>query len=145
VKDLSLLGRDLSKMIMVDNVAENFQLQKNNGIFIKTWFNDGSDTFLYDLKVLLVEIGKKTGADVRNALLAFRDSMTRLIALGESPINPRDAFTQVAHEMKFENDPSPIKSPRGEEVQNHNGWPKGKDILHEDFSEFPSSPEKSTI
>lgn len=49
VKDLSRLGRDLKKMIIVDNVAENFQLQPDNGIFIKSWFEDKSDTALPEL------------------------------------------------------------------------------------------------
>lgn len=37
VKDLSRIGRDLSKTLIVDNIAENYQIQPNNGIFIKTW------------------------------------------------------------------------------------------------------------
>lgn len=43
VKDLSRLGRDLSKTLIVDNIAENFQLQPNNGIFISTWISDPDD------------------------------------------------------------------------------------------------------
>lgn len=74
VKDLSRVGRDLSKMIIVDNVAENFQLQPDNGIFIKSWFDDTSDTALSELAPLLSEIVKKK-ADVREALRTFRDQM----------------------------------------------------------------------
>lgn len=40
VKDLSRIGRDLNRTIIVDNLAENFQLQPENGIFIKSWFTD---------------------------------------------------------------------------------------------------------
>jgi len=40
IKDLSKLGRDLSKTIIVDNIAENFVLQKDSGIFISTWYDD---------------------------------------------------------------------------------------------------------
>lgn len=53
VKDLSRIGRDLSKTIIVDNVAENFSLQPDNGIFIKSWFEDPSDTALLELAPLL--------------------------------------------------------------------------------------------
>ena len=56
VKDLSKIGRDLSKVIIVDNVAENFQLQPDNGIFIKSWFDDKHDTALAELAPLLKEI-----------------------------------------------------------------------------------------
>ena len=59
VKDLSKLGRDISKAIIVDNVAENFQLQPDNGIFIKSWFEDTKDTALSELAPLLKEIAVK--------------------------------------------------------------------------------------
>lgn len=44
MKDLGKIGRDLKKTIIVDNVAENFSLQLDNGIFIKTWYNDMNDS-----------------------------------------------------------------------------------------------------
>jgi CTD small phosphatase-like protein 2 len=53
VKDLSRIGRDLSKMIIVDNVPENFQNQPDNGIFIKSWYSDPTDTALSELAPLL--------------------------------------------------------------------------------------------
>ena len=56
VKDLSRIGRDISRMIIVDNIAENFQLQPENGIFIKSWFTDDRDTALFELAPLLVAI-----------------------------------------------------------------------------------------
>ncbi len=91
VKDLSRLGRDLSKMIIVDNVAENFQLQPDNGIFIKSWFDDMSDTALGELSPLLkgkspradpAEIVNKKVPDVREALRKFRDQMLEQISKG---------------------------------------------------------------
>lgn len=53
VKDLSRIGRPLDKTIIVDNVAENFSLQPDNGIFIKSWFDDMSDSALLELAPLL--------------------------------------------------------------------------------------------
>lgn len=53
VKDLSRIGRPLNKCIIVDNVAENFCLQPDNGIFIKSWFEDPKDTALTELAPLL--------------------------------------------------------------------------------------------
>ena len=42
MKDLKKVGRDLSKTVIVHNLPENFQLQKDNGIGIKSWFNDNN-------------------------------------------------------------------------------------------------------
>lgn len=54
IKDLSLLGRDLNRTIIVDNISENFLLQPANGICIKSWYNDPDDTALMQLAPLLV-------------------------------------------------------------------------------------------
>jgi Dullard-like phosphatase family protein len=53
IKDLSLIGRDLSRTIIVDNVAENFQKQPENGILIKSWYDDPKDDALFELGPLL--------------------------------------------------------------------------------------------
>lgn len=52
-KDLSKIGRDLSKTLLVDNVPENFALQPDNGIEIKSWFSDPYDRELLDMIPLL--------------------------------------------------------------------------------------------
>jgi len=72
VKDLSRIGRDISRTIIVDNIAENFQLQPENGIFIKSWFVDERDTALFELAPLLVAIAQSSLNDVREALKLFR-------------------------------------------------------------------------
>lgn len=87
IKDLSKIGRDLSKVIIVDNVAENFQLQPDNGILIRSWFDDPNDNALLELLPLLrgifyLEISQKKVKDVRKALQNFRDQMLQLISLG---------------------------------------------------------------
>lgn len=57
-KDLSLLGRDLKKTIIVDNLAENFKAQPDNGICIETWVGDTMDTKLYDLSSRLINVAQ---------------------------------------------------------------------------------------
>ncbi len=80
MKDLSLLGRDMSKTIIIDNISDNFILQPDNGIFISTWYNDMTDTFLEQISGVLVEIGEKKVPDVRKALRSYRDQVLRQIA-----------------------------------------------------------------
>ncbi len=43
VKDLSKLGRNIDKILIVDNVKENFMRQPENGIQIKSWYDDPND------------------------------------------------------------------------------------------------------
>ena len=68
IKDLSRIGRDLRKIIIVDNIPENFQLQQDNGIFITSWFDDVTDTALCELSVILKDIAALKAEDVRDAL-----------------------------------------------------------------------------
>ncbi len=56
MRDLSKLGRDLEKTIIIDNLSENFILHKKNGLACKTWKDDISDTELLDLKKILIGI-----------------------------------------------------------------------------------------
>ena len=65
VKDLSLLGRDLSKIIMIDNFSENFKLQPNNGLPINSWTGDIEDTSLRDLIPIMNYIVENNVEDVR--------------------------------------------------------------------------------
>lgn len=64
-KDLKLLGRDLKKIIIIDNLRENFRLQPDNGLFIKTWTSDVNDTQFKDLLNILKCIAINNVDDVR--------------------------------------------------------------------------------
>ena len=79
VKDLSRLGRPIDKIIIVDNMLQNFRLQKENGINIRTfWGEDPYDTALFDLMPILVNIAKE-GGDVRFGLKKYRDEIVRKV------------------------------------------------------------------
>jgi len=54
LKDLSKLGRDLSKTLIVDNLPENFRMQPDNGIAIKAWYDDHEDNALLELAPVLI-------------------------------------------------------------------------------------------
>lgn len=73
-KDLSLLGRDLSKTIIVDNLAENFLLQRNNGICIRSWYGDLSDKALVSLERVLLKMTNENVDDVRPFLKKHLES-----------------------------------------------------------------------
>ena len=79
VKDLSRIGRPLDKIIIIDNMPQNFKLQKENGIIIKAfWGEDNSDTALIELIPILVNIAKE-GGDVRKGLVKYKDDIIRKV------------------------------------------------------------------
>jgi len=75
VKDLSKLGRDLNKIIIVDNMKQNFKLQKENGIFIKNFYGDKNDSTLVELLPILLEIAKNKENDVKIELKKFKNEI----------------------------------------------------------------------
>lgn len=53
VKDLRVLGRDLSKVVIVDNCAISFAYQLENGVPILSWYSDIEDRELQKLMIYL--------------------------------------------------------------------------------------------
>ena len=84
VKDLTRLGRPLDKVIIVDNMPQNFRLQKENGIHIRPfWGDDAQDTALIELQPILVNIAKE-GGDVRKGLRKYKDDIMNKVTMNQA-------------------------------------------------------------
>ena len=71
IKKLSLIGRDLKKIIFVDNLKTNAKYNKKNLYLIPTWIGDMKDDEIYKLKKKLFEIAAndKYNEDITKALI----------------------------------------------------------------------------
>ena len=81
VKDLTLIGRDISKIIIVDDDENCFKLNKENGIKIAAYTgNNINDTILFELKKILILIYKNNYDDIRIALKDFSNDIKNKIS-----------------------------------------------------------------
>ena len=75
VKDLGKIGRPMNKLIIVDNLPQNFRLQKENGIMIKPfWGEDVYDTVLYELGIILNKIANEF-YDTRKGIIKYKNEI----------------------------------------------------------------------
>lgn len=74
IKDLRLLGRDLRKTIIIDNLKENFvKTTPDNGIHISNFEGCFDDTELPRYQQFLTRVALNEEDDVRNVLYDYRD------------------------------------------------------------------------
>ena len=86
-KDISKLGRPLDKVIIVDNLQQNFRLQKENGIMIKPfWGEDNDDVALFDLYEILKNIAVEFN-DVRKGIIKYKDDILSKVSSSVSRNN----------------------------------------------------------
>ena len=85
VKDISRIGRDMKKIIMVDDIPENLERFFENGILILPYEGEGDseeDRVLFELKKLLILFYKIGYEDLRNAIKSYRNEIYDKITLG---------------------------------------------------------------
>ena len=70
-----MIGRDLSKTIIIDNIASNFKLQPRNGIAISTWTGQTDDISLFNLIPVLKKLVIDGVEDVREGLEKLSEFM----------------------------------------------------------------------
>lgn len=86
-KDLSKLGRNLSKLIFVDNHPLNFDLQPENSLYIKTWEYSIHDSQLQGLASFLKLLSNSNPTDVRQVISVLKSTLLTKEFI-DSSINP---------------------------------------------------------
>ena len=80
IKDLSKIGRDLSKTLIVDNNPHSFKFQHENGILISSYFGEkNNDKALIELQKILIKIYKEK-KDVRDSIAKYKEEIIQKIS-----------------------------------------------------------------
>ena len=75
IKDLNKIGTPLDKTVIMDNMPQNFRKNKENAVYIKSFFGEeNDDKALIDLIPVLVNIAK-SGKDVRKELIKYKENI----------------------------------------------------------------------
>jgi len=107
VKDLSVLKIDLKDIIILDNTPSSYLMQKSNGIPIKTWMGEKSDSQLAEISKILELLSDVD--DVREYIPLFtkNDSLNitgaiNIIQQKKESINTKKQLYEKVEPSKFE-------------------------------------------
>ena len=93
IKDLDKLGRDIKKVIIIDNISENFSKQPQNGLNICDFEGNEYDEELKYLKEDLIKLIKLKPDDVRLYLKDIQKKMDKRAILFKN-LNENDKFNE---------------------------------------------------
>ena len=81
IKDITKLGRDIRKIIIIDDDPINFRLNPENGIQVSPYLGDSTkdDTTLFELKKLLILFHTTGGDDVRKIIKSYQNDIKEKI------------------------------------------------------------------
>jgi len=95
VKDMGRMGRDLSKIMIIDNSPHSFAFNPENAIPCESWFSDKNDTELLEFIPVLEELAKESVVDVREKLKELKisglDALKKELAGGDSEYTSDDS------------------------------------------------------
>ncbi len=81
---MNLLGRNMAKTIIIDNIEENFSLNKTNGIVCNTWKDNINDKELLYISEILksnipvnLDIYKFNTKDVRKSVCKIKETVSK--------------------------------------------------------------------
>ena len=86
IKNLSKLGRDINKVVIIDNNKDNFSLQPENGLHISSFMGDQNDDELLLLTTDLMKIIKGNQKDVRPAVKEIDKIMKKRYKMKNIPL-----------------------------------------------------------
>ena len=113
---MSKLGRDLKKVIIVDNCCDNYSLQPKNGINVIDFTGNKDDDILFYLKKDLINLYKKSPEDVRPFLKEIQINMNKRANLLINMKKNKDKALFKVENIKVKNKKNIIKDKIVEDI-----------------------------
>jgi RNA polymerase II subunit A small phosphatase-like protein len=111
VKDLGRLGRDLNRVVIVDNSPASYIFHPDNAVPVASWFDDMTDTELSDLIPFFEKLSKVENvySVLRNAnhnINSTSNNMQQQFMVSGSPINLLNSQQMPIHQLQNGSAPS---------------------------------------